>query len=103
MKKLAILLIVFAFVSCQSNKKETATKDEAVQMVQVVETTINISGMHCANCVASVEKGVTALEGVESVAVSLNDSSAIVKFDPAQLELNEIEKAIEKRGYAVKK
>lgn len=102
MKKIAIILVVFAFVSCQSNKKETAVKEEAIQTVEVVKTTINISGMHCANCVASVEKGVNTLEGVESVVVSLNDSSAIVQFDPAQLELNEIEKAIEKRGYSIK-
>ena len=103
MKNLSILLIVLFLASCQSNKKETSVKEEVVIPVEVVETTINISGMHCANCVASVEKGVTVLDGVESVSVSLDDSTAVVKFDPAQLELNEIEKAIEKRGYSIKK
>ena len=45
--------------------------------------------------VSSIEKGVTELAGVVSVEVSLEDSTAVVSFDKSQLELSNIEKAIE--------
>ncbi|MDB4582460.1 cation transporter [Draconibacterium sp.] len=101
MKKLLFIIIVFAFVSCQSGNKSNNTESVA-EPVEVVETTINISGMHCDNCVVSVEKGINGLEGIASVSVSLSDSTAIVKYDKSKLELADIEKSIEKRGYTVK-
>ena len=102
MKKLILLIAVLAFVSCQSGNKNKPEEKTAPESVQVVESTINISGMHCENCVASVEKGVKELDGIVSVAVSLNDSTAVVSYDTSKLELAKIEEAIEKRGYTVK-
>jgi Cu+-exporting ATPase len=104
MKKLFFLFVLAAFVSCNSGNKNTnAEKPEADQpKVEVVETTINISGMHCDMCVASITKGVNELAGIDSVKVSLEDSTAFVVYETGKVELAEIEKAIEKRGYTVK-
>ena len=103
MKKLFYLFIALAFVACQSgNKNAQQEKIAAEQSVQTVEATINIGGMHCDMCVASIEKGVKELDGIESVAVSLNDSTAVVSYDATKVELIKIEKAIELRGYTVK-
>lgn len=101
MKKLLIILIAFAFVACSSGEKKAS--ESSTKNVEIVETTINISGLHCENCVASVTKGINSLEGIEDVVVTLSDSTAVVNFDASKLELAEIEKAIEKRGYSVKK
>lgn len=101
MKKLAFFLFaVIVFVACNSatnNKAETTVEEPA----QIVETTFNIGGMHCDMCVASIEKGISGLEGIKSVVVSLNDSNAVVKYS-SKLDKAEIEKAIEKRGYSIK-
>ena len=102
MKKLIYLIAVLALVSCQSGNKNKPEEKTAPESVQVVESTINIGGMHCENCVASVEKGVKELDGIVSVTVSLNDSNAIVSYDKSKVELAKIEEAIEKRGYTVK-
>ena len=102
MKKLLILLIVLAFVSCNSGNKKTTDENSEVKSVELVEATVNIGGMHCDMCVASIEKGVNELEGIESFAVSLTDSTAIVKFDASKVDLTKIGKAIEKRGYSIK-
>ncbi|MCF6331704.1 MAG: cation transporter [Draconibacterium sp.] len=59
--------------------------------------------MTCEMSVASIEKGVNELEGIKSLAVSLNDSTAIVKSDVAKMDLTRIEKVIEKRGYSIKR
>jgi copper chaperone len=101
MKKLIYLIVIVAFVSCQTGNKKAESKESSVETVQVVEATVNISGMHCNNCVASVEKGVGELAGVESVAVSLVDSNAIVQFDASKTDIKAIQKAIEKRGYSI--
>jgi copper ion binding protein len=101
MKKLLFLIVIVAFVSCQTGNKKAESKVSEIETVKVAESTVNIGGMHCANCVASVEKGINSLAGIESVAVSLNDSNAIVKFDASQTDLAAIKKAIEKRGYTI--
>ena len=101
MKKLSYLLVILAFVSCNTASKNSdkgTTED-----VKLVETTIHVGGMHCNNCVASVEKGIKNLEGIENVVVTLEDSTAVVKYNESKLELATIEKAVEKRGYSVKK
>ena len=102
MKKLFFLFVVVAFVSCQSGNKNTNAEEPEVETAQLVETTINIGGMHCDMCVSSVGKGINELDGIESVEVSLNDSNAVVKYDAQKVELAQIEKAIEKRGYSIK-
>lgn len=97
MKKILIVFIAFAFVACSSGEKKASEKS-----AKIVEATINIGGLHCENCVASVEKGINALNGINEVVVTLADSTAVVKYDASTLELAEIEKAVEKRGYSVK-
>jgi Cu+-exporting ATPase len=102
MKKLFYLIIFLAFVSCQSGTKNRTEDKSTIETAEVVETTINIGGMHCDMCVASIEKGVKELDGVVSVAVSLNDSTAVVSFDKSKVEQAKIEKTIETRGYSIK-
>jgi copper chaperone len=102
MKKLFYTFVILAFVSCQSGNKNVQQEKTATVPVQTVEATINIGGMHCEDCVVSIEKGVKELDGIVSVAVSLNDSTAVVSYDTSKVELTKIEKAIEKRGYTVK-
>jgi Cu+-exporting ATPase len=102
MKKLFYLIIFLAFVSCQSGTKNKTEDKSTIETTEVVETTINIGGMHCDMCVASIEKGVKELDGVVSVAVSLNDSTAVVSFDKSKVEQAKIEKTIETRGYSIK-
>jgi len=104
MKNLFFVLIIFAFVSCESGNKAKSTESDvdSGQVAEVVESTVNISGMHCDNCVVSVEKGINSLEGIAEVTVSLKDSLAVVKYDQTKVDLTDIEKSIEKRGYTIK-
>ena len=101
MKKIIFLFVITALLACNSEGKKAELKDVTTETVKVVENTVNISGMHCDNCVASVEKGINSLTGIESVAVSFYDSNAIVKFDASKTDLVAIKKAIEKRGYTI--
>ena len=59
----------------------------------------DVTGMSCAACSARVEKCVSKLEGVDSVAVNLLANSMVVDFDESKLDAGGISAAVEKAGY----
>jgi Cd2+/Zn2+-exporting ATPase len=64
--------------------------------------TINIEGIHCADCALNIERSVEHLPGVLSAEVSYVLSSATVYYDPHRVEEEKIKKAITKPGYVVR-
>jgi copper chaperone len=101
MRTLIFIFGIFILVSCGGQQKQNEGSDSSAQ-VTLNEVTLNVGGMHCDMCVASIEKGVGAVEGVDFVKAELSDSTALVKFNEAETSLAEIKQAIEKRGYRVK-
>ncbi len=67
-------------------------------MKQVI---LPITGMTCANCVATVERNVKKLEGVEETSVNLVTEKATVTYDPSLLNLDEITQRVNKAGYGI--
>jgi Cu+-exporting ATPase len=57
--------------------------------------------MTCAACVRKVEKALTRLRGVEEANVNLSAAKAGVTYDPNQVALPQMEKAITEIGYEV--
>jgi Cu+-exporting ATPase len=60
---------------------------------------IEIGGMTCANCAATVEDAVTALDGVSGAEVNYATDEGTVEFDPERVSLAEIHDAIAEAGY----
>ena len=60
-----------------------------------------IGGMTCASCVSHVEKGLTEVPGVTSVAVNLATERASVTFVPGVATLTDFKKAVADTGYKV--
>src|SRR3990172_9465973 len=69
--------------------------------LQVVE--VPIKGMDCADCVQTVQRALSALPGVETADVFLASEKAVLRLDPAQVTLLNIEKAVADAGYSVAK
>jgi len=63
--------------------------------------TLPITGMTCANCVATVERSLKKMDGVHSVAVNLSSERATVEFDPAKLGVDDLVARVERAGYGV--
>src|SRR5579859_3513871 len=63
--------------------------------------TLPITGMTCANCVATVERNLKKLDGVQSAAVNLASERAAVEYDPAKLGQAALIARIERAGYGV--
>ncbi len=59
----------------------------------------DIAGMSCANCAATIEKQLRALDGVTEVAVNLARNSGQVHYDPARIRAEDIYAAVQNAGY----
>jgi copper chaperone len=64
-------------------------------------TTLNVSGMTCQGCVASVTRVLKAVPGVADVAVTLQPGEAKVTYDESRTTLPALRSAIEDAGYDV--
>lgn len=65
------------------------------------QLTLPITGMTCANCVATVERNLKKLDGVQSAVVNLSSERATVDFEPATLKLSDMIARIHRAGYGV--
>ena len=70
-------------------------------MSEAKNLTLPVTGMTCANCVATVERNLNRLDGVQSAVVNLSSERATVAFDPLKLGLNDLIGRIERAGYGV--
>ncbi|MBN2599032.1 MAG: cadmium-translocating P-type ATPase [Candidatus Thermoplasmatota archaeon] len=60
---------------------------------------LKISGMTCAMCSSTIEKSLSNLPGVLTAQVNLGNELASVEYDPAQVTIGDLEKAVTDVGY----
>jgi len=65
------------------------------------KTIIKVDGMSCEHCVKAVKTAVSALSGVNNVAVDLKNKTATVEYDADKISLDKIKSEIEEQGYDV--
>src|SRR5215207_1200500 len=65
------------------------------------QLTLPITGMTCANCVATVERNLKKLDGVQSAVVNLSSERATVDFEPTKLQLTDVIARVNRAGYGV--
>ena len=70
-------------------------------MTTTKQLTLPITGMTCANCVATVERNLKKLDGVNTAVVNLSSERATVDFDSAKLGLTEVIARVQRAGYGV--
>jgi len=70
-------------------------------MTQSKQLTLPVTGMTCANCVATVERNLKKLDGVDSAVVNLSSERATVDFDSGKLGLDDLIARVERAGYGV--
>lgn len=73
--------------------------------MKMKKATIQLDTLTCPSCIQKIEGGVKALDGVDkdSLSVSFNTSKVKVNFDDEKVSVKDIENAIDKLGYEVKK
>ncbi|MCL2156689.1 MAG: heavy metal translocating P-type ATPase [Methanobrevibacter sp.] len=73
--------------------------ENAGYKVKKSEISLQIAGMHCANCVTNIEEKLKSLDGVYSVNVNLNSQKALVYYDKNQINSEDMGKAIINQGF----
>jgi len=69
---------------------------------KLATATIQVEGMTCGGCAASVRQALAKREGVKSVEVSLEKKQAIVMYDPAKVTPKQLTEAINQTGFKAK-
>ncbi len=70
-------------------------------MSDTKQLTLPITGMTCANCVATVERNLKKLDGVQTAVVNLSSERATVDFDASRLKLTDFIARVNRAGYGV--
>jgi len=65
------------------------------------QISMKISGMSCASCAVSIEKGLKKLEGVGSANVNFATEKATVSYDPNAVSIVDLRRIVEDLGYGV--
>jgi Cu+-exporting ATPase len=65
----------------------------------VVELTIDVQGMSCANCASSIQSRVEELDGAPTASANFATDEATVTYDPEETTLAEVVAAIRDAGY----
>ena len=78
-----------------------ARVEKAGYHIPTAEIDLPITGMTCANCVATVERTLNRLEGVVEATVNFASEKATVRYVPGTIDRAEMAAAVRKAGYDV--
>ena len=95
---LAVLIMALALTACANDAKEPEDLSAAEQTA--ITTELTVWGMSCERCANSVEKAVSALDGVIDVSVALEAEKVTVKHEPT-LDVDTIKNSITAEGYSI--
>lgn len=65
-----------------------------------METTLNVSGMHCAACKMLIEDAISEIKGAQAVSVDYTTGTIAVTYDSDET-LEKIKTAIRGEGFSV--
>ena len=93
----SIVFLAFIWVWFYPFRKKTSKGD-----ANTVKANLVVSGMMCTNCAANVEGALCKLQGTSKAAVNFNTATAQVEYDPSQVSIGQMVKAIDAVGYSAK-
>lgn len=67
----------------------------------MAKKTLNVEGMTCGHCKASVEGALKKLDGVSEAEVNLDSGQVDVTFDESKVTVEAMKEAVEEQGYDV--
>ena len=62
---------------------------------------LNINGMTCMGCVASIKKVLEEIAGVSDSDISLKKEQAKIQYDPEKTNINKLKEAIVGAGFEI--
>ncbi|HAM12236.1 MAG: heavy metal transporter [Microbacterium sp.] len=89
--------------SCACCVTTSSTTDASASTSAAVTTDVLVAGMTCSHCVSSVTEELSAIDGVESVAVDLNAGgiSRVTIHSATPIDTAAVQAAVEDAGYSL--
>jgi Cu+-exporting ATPase len=84
------------------DESDAAWLDEKVGPDGLARFRARIGGMHCSLCTGTLEKALGRQPGVAKVAVSLTHEQALVEYDPARLQPQDLVDTLRDIGYSAR-
>jgi Cu+-exporting ATPase len=81
----------------QTEQKTNQGSDGAPAHIETQQ--LRVEGMHCASCVAAVEKSLKTIPGVQQASVNLATESATVTFGDGSVAVEDLQAAVDRAGY----
>lgn len=78
-------------------------KEQQDKKAHTERMSLRIEGMHCATCVATIEKALLQQQGVAKASVNLLEKKATIDYEPTQVTRAELEHAVASTGYTPKR
>lgn len=102
MKSILYLLFILSFLSCQQTKSPQENNDSQKEEIVSNKTlTIQVDGMTCTGCEATVENKIKGLPGVSNVKADHKKSFTKIEFDSSKVDKPTFVEAINSTGYKV--
>jgi copper chaperone CopZ len=98
---LAVLLLAFPYYSDAFFPQKNNQQVVYVQESQVQTTTLDIKGMTCTGCEATVENAASGVDGVLEAEASYDTGQATIKYDRSKTGRQAIVAAINQTGFTV--
>ena len=70
-------------------------------MAAIKETVLSVPDVSCEHCVKTIDGALGALAGVESVVTDIPSKTVALRYDPAQVSMEQIEETLDDAGYTV--
>ena len=102
---LFLIAIVIGITSCAQEQKKEEKSISKEQINQIVLQTVKmpVDGMVCSACQSNVKKTLKALNGVTDIEVNLENKFAIFTYDPQIVKPEQIQKAVNDKGFTAGK
>lgn len=71
----------------------------AAAPVSFQQAVLTVEGMTCASCTVTVQRALESVEGVYGAEVTYEPARAVVRFDPAQVRIENLTQATKDAGY----
>ncbi|RSK24515.1 MULTISPECIES: heavy-metal-associated domain-containing protein [Hymenobacter] len=97
----ALFTLSLATTACgqQTPSQAAPAAKTPAQLVGYTTATLPIEGMSCGSCVSNVKQTLKGLDGISTVAVSLEQRTATVAYDPQKVKPEQIQAAVNAKGY----
>lgn len=100
---LAVALCAGAFALQPANAASPEPQVKAAKASKKTETVVFTASMHCKNCVKKINENMAFEKGVKDLAVSLEEKTVTITYDPSKTSAEALGKALGKLGFQVEK